>query len=986
MNKKLIYAIVIILFKLNIYAGDFIQGKPQIVSLKYSDSDVPIVSYNVAEPPYNADPTGEADATDAIQSAIDDCGDNLGGIVFIPEGHFRINGNLVLRDGVTLRGDWAEPTPEDKTVKGTVLCLYNSKGNDSDELDVESPILLGQSCGIRDISIYYPEQNATSPIPYPYTVRCKGKMQTVMNVTLVNSYKGIRYEPDENSIGHPNVRNVFGSPLKRGLRLSKAAAVPRILGLHFTPEYWAESGLPGAPSQALLMNTMRSLSSIGIEIAQSDNGIIGNIELAGYDTGLFIGADGETSNMKVYDFNITSCRVGINAANYKVQGWSFTKGIIEVDGSESTAVIQTGGESLIFHSCSFSSQGSLIASSSGGLSFIKCHFEDWKEGYGIYKSSGRLVATGNIFNHELADGQYHIYLSSGVTAAAVSENIFNKSVAKIWAAGLDTQKVVIDLNEPEDLYEPDFQPYQFVNYFIPAKQDEASLFNVQDFGAVGDCETDNTDAFKAALNAAEKYGGGTVYVPGGAYRIDGHIVVPTGVELRGVHDLPHYTGESRSIILNYVNMDNPGDSACVSLSENSGIRGFLFVRPQQKYNVNQNNTTIFDLPFVIRSLGGNTSITNLCIANADKGIDLTRTDEGGHKIRWYLTAPLGNCLSLTCGQQPTFVENMQTNPGLFRGVRNEQDWTMFTNNTAVSDELKWNVGPLVADSPGLWPRGTAINVFGEGEVTFYANFYNNPYKGFVINGSPKMTSILSGGEGDNFYSVESEGSGDIDLEIISNTYHPIDNNDDTSFGKFNLNPNSKGKIKIFSTISFGDPPTGYFINNGTLIIQSTYLTVSIPEYVKARGDATVSVEGAFLRNGISAFHGICLNESSNIKICGTLSDNAYTVSKNVNVTGSSPLTVNVDETVNTKESFTLKNTPVIFPNPTNGTFMLKNIPQNLLYERCEIRIFDMTGKNVFYEPSAKLTDSFHLDGIERGLYLVKISNQNTAFKTKLIIK
>lgn len=971
--------------QLNVNAADFIQGKPQIVSLKYSKSDVPIVSYNVAEPPYNADSTGQIDATGAIQRAIDDCGNSLGGIVFLPDGKYRIDGNLVLSEGVTLRGDWAEPNASDKTVRGTILCPHNSKGIDSDSLTVESPILLGQSAGIRDLSVYYPEQNAASPVAYPYTIRCKGKMQTVMNVTLVNSYKGIRYEPDNNlALAHPNVRNVYGSPLKKGVRLNKAAAVPRILSLHFTPEYWAESGLPGSPAKDVLKNTMRSLSSVAIEIAQSDNGIIGNVELSGYDTGILIGSGGLDSNMKVYDLNITSCRVGINATNYKIQGWSFTKGIIDVDGSGSMAVIQTGGESFIFHAFSFSSQGSMITSS-GGLSLVKCNFGDWGTGNAINMSSGRLIATGNTFNHALAGGQYHIFLSSGVTAAAISGNIFNKSAAKISAQGLDPKKVVIDLNLPSDLYEPNFQPYQFVNYYIPSRQDQNSLFNVKDYGAVGDCVKDNTVAFRAALKAAENYGGGTVYVPGGVYRIDGHVVVPAGVELRGIHDLPHYTGESRSIILSYVDVNTPGDSACISLSANSGIRGFLFVRPQQKYNANQNNTTIYNFPYVIRALGGNTSITNICIANADKGIDLAQTNAGGHKIRWYLTAPLGNCLSVTSGLQPIFIENMQTNPGLFRGVRNEQDWTMFTSDTTVSNELKF-VGPLVSESPGLWPYGTAVNVFGNGEVTFYANFYNSPYKGFVITGSPKMRSIISGGEGDNFYSVEEQGPGDIDLEIVGNTYHPISNDNDISFGKFNFSPNSNGKIKILSTISFSAPPIGYFINNGSLIIQSTYQTVSIPKLVETHGNASVSVEGAYLRNGISAYHGLCLSDSSRIRIYGSLSDNSYTVSKNVNVLGSSPSDVFVDGSVNASTTLIAKTVPVIFPNPTDGVFNFKDIPPTLLDEPCDIRIFDITGKMIFYKPSVKLNNSFFLKGTEKGLYFVDISSQGAEFQTKLLIK
>ena len=38
----------------------------------------------------------------------------------------------------------------------------------------------------------------------------------------------------------------------------------------------------------------------------------------------------------------------------------------------------------------------------------------------------------------------------------------------------------------------------------------------------------------AALAAADANGGGTVFVPGGTYRLNGTLTVPTGVELRGI--------------------------------------------------------------------------------------------------------------------------------------------------------------------------------------------------------------------------------------------------------------------------------------------------------------------------------------------------------------------------------------------------------------------------------------------------------------------
>ncbi|WP_020617699.1 family 16 glycoside hydrolase [Paenibacillus daejeonensis] len=56
--------------------------------------------YNVTQSPYNADKTGVAMATTAIQRAIDDANQAGGGVVFIPAGIYK-SGNLTLKSNVT---------------------------------------------------------------------------------------------------------------------------------------------------------------------------------------------------------------------------------------------------------------------------------------------------------------------------------------------------------------------------------------------------------------------------------------------------------------------------------------------------------------------------------------------------------------------------------------------------------------------------------------------------------------------------------------------------------------------------------------------------------------------------------------------------------------------------------------------------------------------------------------------------------------------
>lgn len=58
-------------------------------------------------------------------------------------------------------------------------------------------------------------------------------------------------------------------------------------------------------------------------------------------------------------------------------------------------------------------------------------------------------------------------------------------------------------------------------------------FDVRAHGAVGDGSSDDTEAIRNAINAAESFGGGTVLVPPGKYRFFGEVLVPSGVDIWG---------------------------------------------------------------------------------------------------------------------------------------------------------------------------------------------------------------------------------------------------------------------------------------------------------------------------------------------------------------------------------------------------------------------------------------------------------------------
>lgn len=96
------------------------------------------------------------------------------------------------------------------------------------------------------------------------------------------------------------------------------------------------------------------------------------------------------------------------------------------------------------------------------------------------------------------------------------------------------------------------------------------VFNVKDYGAVGDGVHNETAAFRAALNAAGQNGGGKVYVPRGRYMLTGDLILA-----------PHtiIEGESRElthIFWNPLNWDlNELPNSLVSGTHHFGLRNLV---------------------------------------------------------------------------------------------------------------------------------------------------------------------------------------------------------------------------------------------------------------------------------------------------------------------------------------------------------------------------------------------------------------------------
>jgi hypothetical protein len=177
---------------------------------------------------------GEKDNTEVFQNALHLARKAGGGIVEVPSGRYRINGNLSVPGGVTLQGTFRVP-PTRANMKGkpdgTTLCAYAGRGSEKGPAFIR---LAGCNASVQGLVIEYPEwsQKQVPPVPYPpcieaYEVDNVG----IIDCCLLNPYEGIKLV----KAGRHLVRNVTGYPIKRGLYVDECYDIGRVENVHYWP-------------------------------------------------------------------------------------------------------------------------------------------------------------------------------------------------------------------------------------------------------------------------------------------------------------------------------------------------------------------------------------------------------------------------------------------------------------------------------------------------------------------------------------------------------------------------------------------------------------------------------------------------------------------------------------------------------------------------------------------------------------------------------
>ncbi len=755
----------------------------KIVKTNYPTSDTVIAGYNVLD--FGAKADGKTDCTDSFQKAIDAMKTAGGGTVFAPQGRYVIKGTLQIPVSVTLRGEWTAPNKDKPGISGTILMAYAGRGQ-----DYGNPFITVYYCaGVKDMSIWYPEQDPKNIVPYPYClVQEGGDNATFENLTLVNPYQGIRIGPGGNELHY--VHNVYGTPLKVGIRYDSTTDIGRLENVHFSPDYWSNSGLENAPSPKADFAAWLLANGTAVHMERSDWEYVSYIYIDGYKYGYLItkGVRG-AANAQFYRLVIRNCKTAVQVQETNPFGMVFAKCIFEgIDygfriGKEFNAAI-------LLSNCKVSADRALYSLGTG--SFIVQNSQVTSGD--IRLADGVLAMTES----QLTDPKTIVLFANTVKGASLINTTFAAKPPRIKNNMPPEKLQLITANVKMDPF-PEYDGSQ-THINRPAKD---VLYVVTDprWGANARDDKDDTEAIKKALDHASKNGGGIVFLPAGNYVLRQPIDVPSGVELRGIHDVPHHTIGNGSILHIY---PGTGLEPAITLQSRAGLRGLAFNYPEQNIN------DVKKYPFLIQGRGEDIYVINVNCANPYRFLDLMTHPCHRHYVDYLSGSPLGVGVAVGGSSSNGEVRNMQFNPHYWG--RCDRRNPFFSNARGDFRKLwtyqKENLDAmLVADCKQqlLFQNFVYGSLYG---IHFTQQYGKGP-EDCIVHGH--------GTDGSKVGAFFEHGRGRIDM--INSELVAMSSQDKVAI---KLGADFQGTARLINTMVWGSPSTLAQVDGGTLNLQGLH--------------------------------------------------------------------------------------------------------------------------------------------------------------------
>lgn len=839
----------------------------------YSTKDWVISDFVVTDPMFGAKAEPGFDNRAAFQAAIDAAYESGGGVVYIPAGNYEFHSTQIgiksvrvrqgtsenkkdfnyeyvlrLHPGVQLRGDWAAPESNNGMVLGTILEVRVGKNAPNYDGSVKSWwndsqagnalrttytsiadrfIEMNAGTGVTNLSIWYPEQNINDVKPYPWTLfQTQGNCATIEHVTLVNSYNGFNSAPSELHY----VLDSYITALNKGIEVHVCTDIGRIENVSISPEYWAKSGLPGAPTLAELTAYTKA-NSVGFQMHRSDWEYISYLHISGYKTGIWIGREpgfADAPNAQLYEVHVDNCENGLYVEDVNPYGILISNSSFgAAKGGNAVYFYKDFSTSTQFNGVEFS--GPIVSDGSDGvISFESCLFGKYSD-YALKINNGNVLLSQCHF--ENADK--HVYLGMNMRTLK-SVNSGHKQRLKINNHSNDAKIEII--TDKKYAFEPIpkglktniiAHPRPVSNQVLKADFSRATGFNNQ--RPVKDISSE----LQSALDALKASGGGTFYLPAGRYLVDKPIKIPSGVELRGSWDVQHHTQNGGTAIFTNYDGGDAGENApsLIQLETNAGIRGITLAQLNiisGEYSAESPRKT----PFLIQGQGPKVYVINVTIAIGDKGIDLASYDTSGHYVDYLGGVPLRAGIWVGGGAEGGFIRNMQFNPHY--GSRLPEGGQGY---------------PRVAMMRFVQSNCSALKFADVKNQTIFNNFvYGSVYgihflKDEITGKYPgKMTMIGHGSDGCT-YSLFVEDA-DKDTKIIAvnselvNTKIP--NEPVRSYVLMGKEMNTSkvhpdAKLILYNSAFWGSPVFGAIINSGIVSFQQANFSRSGTYGVDVRG-------------------------------------------------------------------------------------------------------------------------------------------------------
>ncbi|MDR2058067.1 MAG: discoidin domain-containing protein [Dysgonamonadaceae bacterium] len=751
-----------------VFAED-ITLKWERITPQYETSDAVVIALNVLD--YGADPTGTTDQTMLFQSLLDALGSRSrnngthpdgtpnGGVLFVPEGKYLFSHtntvSLTIPKGVTIRGEWEKPV-KGQAIKGTILMVKDvpRRKYDVDEnpaYESRSFFILQPSAAVRDLNIWYPDQNPDDIKPYTPAILFGqsgywGNDYTLAsNITLVNAYDGVIFSR-RNGGGAPNCHGIYGTPLKRGIEIDNIAEVGRIDNVDFSPDYWPGSGLPGSPSIDGPHKDYIRQNGTAVVMRRNDWSFINKVRAEGYRIGYRLDLSYNTDNGNRtspnghnYGMEFTDCTYGVYSAAVAGAGMMFYEykfndcdfgfyipegagGIVQIQGCEfntkKAALYATQGNTtkIIMNQCTI--EKGAIDIRSGLTSIINCNFTGESE---------------------------HVILGSKAIAA-ITGNKFKDDSPKI--KNLSTYMCIID-HTPVEMEELPHFPYK--NQYEFVQKPSGSAFSLATANGVSVTNDDNSAALQSQLNAVKAQGGGVVFLPPGHYNFKNPITIPAGVELKGSMDTPSLPTGPGSVMEIYAGKGDENGTPFITMEEGSGIRGLVMNYPEQIVQLltepDLNGLDVYKFPYTIRG-NKDVYIVNIALRACYRGLDLFTEKCDNHFVDYLAGHVFKNGIRVGGGSKNGHIYNSQFNQIAYGsgGETKFGAWPNSPDNTQADQEKYRNEHDLAYAY--CWNHLDFLVLEDCEDQVLYNNFDFGSNRGFVLAAkSGKAPSGICLGQG-----------------------------------------------------------------------------------------------------------------------------------------------------------------------------------------------------------------------------------------------